>query len=123
MQQFVALGEIHGGWARGRLNDPEAGAQESTQALADFFSQGNRFGAPWYHGFIAELEVVARRPDSALTLVEQGLANAEATGEHFVDPYLYRLRGDILLKLDLTNPAPAEGAFRTAIAIAKEQGR
>jgi predicted ATPase len=122
MQQFVALGEIHAGWARGRLNDPEAGAQESRQALADFFNQGNRFGAPGYHGFIAELEVATRGPDSALTLVERGLAIAEETGERFVDPYLHRLRGDILLKRDAAHPAPAEQAFQTAIAIAKEQG-
>ena len=50
------------------------------------------------------------------------MAIAEETGEHFTDPYLYRLRGDILLKRDPTDPAPAEEAFRTAIAIAKQQG-
>ena len=39
-----------------------------------------------------------------------------------MDPYLHRLRGDILLKRDPADPAPAEDAYRTAIAIAKQQG-
>ena len=39
-----------------------------------------------------------------------------------MDPYLHRLRGDILLKRNPTDPAHAEDAYRTAIAIAKQQG-
>ena len=61
-------------------------------------------------------------PTRALTLIDEGLKIAEETGEHITDPYLYRLRGDILLKRDPANPAPAEDAYRTAIAIAKQQG-
>ena len=36
-------------------------------------------------------------------------------------PFLHRLRGNILLKHEPANPAPAEEAFKTAIAIATEQ--
>ena len=39
-----------------------------------------------------------------------------------MEPYLHRLRGDILLKRDPADPAPAVDAYRTAIAIAKQQG-
>ena len=38
------------------------------------------------------------------------------------DAKLLRLRGDILSKRDPANPARAEEAFKTAIAIAKQQG-
>ena len=38
------------------------------------------------------------------------------------DAELHRARGEILLKHDPTNPAPAEEAFLTAIAVAKQQG-
>jgi predicted ATPase len=47
------------------------------------------------------------------------LTIAEETGVRFVNPYLHRLRGEILLKRDPANPAPAEEAYQTAIAIAK----
>jgi hypothetical protein len=50
------------------------------------------------------------------------LAAAQAGGQPVFDAFLHRLRGDILLKRDPANPAPAEQAYQTAIAIAKEQG-
>jgi predicted ATPase len=71
---------------------------------------------------LAQLEAATRGPDAALTLIDEGLAIAAETEERFSDAYLHRLRGDILLKRDPANPAPAEEAFQTAIAIAKEQG-
>ena len=78
--------------------------------------------SPLFHGMLAQLEAATRGHDAALTLIDRGLAIAAETGERFTDPYLHRLRGDILLKRDPANPAPAEEAFQTAIAIAKEQG-
>jgi predicted ATPase len=71
---------------------------------------------------LAQLEAATRGPDAALTLIDEGLVIAAETGERFTDAYLHRLRGDILLKRDPANPAPAEEAFQTAITVAKEQG-
>jgi predicted ATPase len=71
---------------------------------------------------LAQLEAATRGPDAALTLIDEGLAIAAETGERFTDAYLHRLRGDILLKRDPANPAPAEDAFQTAITVAKGQG-
>jgi tetratricopeptide (TPR) repeat protein len=122
LKAYGDLGQAFAFWARGRLVDPEAGAGGVKRALAAEAAQGNKRSAAMLHGLLAELEAVTRGPDSALTLVEQGLAIAEATGEHFVDPYLHRLRGDILLKRDPADPAPAEEAFQTAIAVARDQG-
>jgi predicted ATPase len=64
------------------------------------------------------------RPDleSALAAIDAGLAIAEETGEHYTDPYLHRLRGHFLSMRSPGESGPAEEAFRTAIAIAKEQG-
>jgi len=41
--------------------------------------------------------------------------------QHSRDAPLHRLRGEILLKRDSSNLAPAEDAFRTAIAVAQKQ--
>jgi predicted ATPase len=113
---------VYANWARGRLLDPGQGAEELVRALTAYAAQGNRADAPSRYGLLAELEAATRGPDSALALIDRGLAIADETGKHFTDPYLHRLRGDILLKRDPANPASAEGAYRTAIAIAKEQG-
>jgi predicted ATPase len=56
------------------------------------------------------------RIDEALALVGD-----DERGEHWSDAFLHRLRGEILLKRDPANTAPAEEAFLTAIAIAQKQ--
>ena len=122
MEFFVAVGEAYAGWARGRLGDPEAGAQAIRRALAEYFNEANKINAPLFRGLLAELEGATWGPDAALTQIGKGLAIAEETGEHYTDPYLHRLRGEFLLKRDPPNSVPAEEAFQTAIAIAKEQG-
>jgi hypothetical protein len=71
---------------------------------------------------LAELEAESGDYDSALVQIEQGLALADETEERFTDPYLHRLRGEYLLRRESGNFAPAEGAFRTSIAIARQQG-
>jgi predicted ATPase len=60
--------------------------------------------------------------DSALAAIDTGLAVAEETGEHYTDPYLHRLRGELLRTRCPAAPARAEEAFQTAIAVAKGQG-
>jgi predicted ATPase len=122
IKTYADIGQMYAYWALGRLADPEAGAVGLRAALADFAAQGNRGGAPGYHGLLGELEAMTRGPDRALAVIDKGLAIADETGGHFTDPYLHRLRGEILLKRDPANPAPAEEAFQTAIATAEEQG-
>jgi len=97
--------------------------------LSDSFCQarsgknlGNKIAAPSFHGLLAELEALRADMDGALTLIDQGLAIAKETGEHFTDPYLHRLRGEILLTRSPASPVLAEKAFRTAIVIANGQG-
>ena len=46
---------------------------------------------------------------------------ASARGQRWFDAESHRIRGDILLKRDPANTAPAEEAFLTAIAIAQQQ--
>ena len=86
-----------------------------------YLALGNKSSAPSFYGMLAELEAMRRDPDCALMLIEKGLAIADETGEHFTDPYLHRIRGEILLSREPANSAPAEEAFQTAIAIAKGQ--
>ena len=122
MNLYALAGQVCAYWASGRLVDPEEGASGLRQALQAYMAQGNKNEAPLFHGMLAELEAATRGPDSALTLTDKGLTIAEETGGHSMDPYLHRLRGEILLKRDPADPAPAEDAYRTAIAIAKQQG-
>src|SRR6202035_2311407 len=52
----------------------------------------------------------------------EALATSARTGHRAFEAELHRVRGEILLRRDPTNPAPAEEALRSAIVVAKEQG-
>ena len=121
MKTYSDEGHVYANWARGRVLDPGVGANAAMQSLTAYLAQGNKADAPSLHGSLAELEAMTGEPAAALAQIDRGLAIAEETGEHFTDAYLHRLRGEILLKRDPTDPAPAEDAYRTAIAIAKKQ--
>jgi predicted ATPase len=122
MGLYAAFGKIYACWARGRLLDAEAGVRELREALAAYLKKGNGILAPWFHGMVAELEAVTGPVDAALASVEAGLALAKETGERWTDSLLFRRKGEIQLKRDPADPAPAEEAYKTAIAIAKQQG-
>jgi predicted ATPase len=122
MRSFTDVGQVYVNWARGRQLDPEAGAVGLEQALESYLARGNKSSAPSFYGLLAELEAMTRGYDRALARIAQGLAIADETGEHFTVPYLYRLRGEILLERDVVDNAHAEEAFETSIAVAKQQG-
>jgi tetratricopeptide (TPR) repeat protein len=122
IKTFAEIGQVYANWAHGRLADREAGAVGLRQALAANIAQGEKGGAPWLHGLLAELEAPTRGPDYALTLIDQGLATAHEIGQRSTEPHLHRLRGEMLLRGNPADPVPAEEAFQTAIAIARQQG-
>ena len=71
---------------------------------------------------LAEAEARAGDPDHAIVILDEALATCDRTGYRMFEAELHRVRGEILLKRDPANPAPAEEAFLTAIAVAKQQG-
>jgi tetratricopeptide (TPR) repeat protein len=122
LKTYTDLGQVYANWVRGKKGDPDAGALGLRPALASYLAQGNRSGAPSFYGLLAELEAMRLDPDGALAAVDAGLEIAEDTGEHYTDPYLYRLRGEFLLTRRPAHPVAAKEAFQTALAIANRQG-
>jgi hypothetical protein len=70
----------------------------------------------------ADTQLKAGHDVEAMKAVEEGLAMADATGEHFYSAELHRLQGELLARLPQGQRGKAEAAFRVAIEIAKEQG-
>ena len=119
---YLATGSLVRGWARARLGDREAGGAELRNALAKWREQGNRSTVPLFEALLAGLDGEGESPAEAVTRIDGALSVAQQTGEHSTDAFLHRIRGDILLRADLGNPARAEEAYLVAIAIAREQG-
>jgi hypothetical protein len=58
----------------------------------------------------------------ACKLPPAALAAAEASGTHWADAELHRLRGELLGRLPSADRTEIEGCFRTALTVAREQG-
>ncbi len=122
MPSWRLMAELNLGWARGRLYDAAAGAEELRRALAVLADRGGIGDAWFYTTLLAELETETLGADIALTHVDQALALAHR-GENRCDlAFPHRLRGEILLRRDPPDPAAAEEAFRTAGAVVRQQG-
>ena len=109
------------GWARARLGDEEAGLTELRQALAALTEQGAKFAVPYFQASLAEIEAKMGSAEGALIQIDAALALANETGEHQNEGFLHRVRGEMLLKRDPANTAPAEEAFLAAVAVARQQ--
>jgi predicted ATPase len=118
---YVALGEVFSGWARAKLGEREPGIAELQRGLVGLTELGNKTGVPYPQGLLAEIEADGQQVEAALARIDGALALAMETGERWTDALLHRIRGEILLKHEPTNTAPAEEAFLTAIAIAQQQ--
>jgi predicted ATPase len=121
MALYVGYGEVHSNWARARLGDGQGGVSELRRALAAYVDQGNKLWAPLFQGRLAELEAEGEDAEGALRGIDEALALANETRERVTDALLHRIRGEILLKRNPANTAPAEEAFLAAIAVARAQ--
>jgi len=121
MALYLAYGEMPAIWARARLGDRQSGMTGLQEALPAYLGQGNKLLAPLFQGLLAELEAEGEDAKGALREIDEALALANETGERWTDALLNRLRGEILLKRDSANTAPAEAAFLAAIAVAQAQ--
>ena len=91
------------------------------EALSALTDSGARSALPMLLGFIADIEAEAENFEEASARVDEALSLAQQTGERWMDSFLHRIRSEILLKRDPTNPSPVEEAFLTAAAIAQQQ--
>ena len=70
---------------------------------------------------LADAEARAGDPDRAVAILDEALATSDRLGFRAFEAELHRVRGEMLLRRDPTSPAPAEEAFLTASAVAKQQ--
>ena len=122
MGEWGTVAEMVVGWAHGRLANPAAGAAEMRQALAVLINKGGRLLVAFFQGLLADLELETLGADSAVARIDEALVSADQATNFASLPFLHRLRGDILLKRNPPDITPAEDAYRTAIAVAKQQG-
>jgi len=119
---FLILARVCAGWARASLDRNSANQNEFREAIAAYMAEGNKYYVPLFLGLLAAIEVeTAGESESAAARIDEALSLAQHTGERWTDAFLHSTRGEILLNLNSADTAPAEDAFRTAIAVAQQQ--
>jgi predicted ATPase len=110
------------GWCRVVNGDVQQGLALASQAIASMQSIQSRHLMTFLMGLLADAYVKAGFKDEAMQTVEEAIAMADATGEHFYDAELSRLRGTLLAHPVSGKKDESVTSFRAAIAIARKQG-
>ena len=121
MQLYRAYGEFLQPWAQWHLGEREGGLAAMRRGIAACHDMGNLVYTTLLETVLAEAEAEAGEIEAALARIDHAVALTERTDQRWNEADTYRVRGEILLKRDPSNTAPAEETFLTAIAIAKQQ--
>ena len=122
LPMWGAFGVFLQGWATSASGAIGAGLDDMRQAVDSLRAQNVVLFEGLVKIALAEAEAAAGDLDRALAVLDEGLATADRVGHRTFEAELHRTRGEILLERDPANPAPAEEAFLTAIAVTKQQG-
>jgi predicted ATPase len=77
---------------------------------------------PYFLTLLAEALALDGKIEEALAALDDALEKAAVSGETVWNAEIHRRRGEFTGRLPHPDPAKAEDSFRTALAIAREQG-
>jgi predicted ATPase len=120
--QWAARGRMLRGWADAQRGEATTGIAHIRDGLAADEAIGAHLRAPFYLTLLAEALALAGKIEEGLAALDDALAKTAISGERGLDAEIHRLRGELTGRLPHPDPAKAEDSFRTALAIAREQG-
>ena len=122
LNQWRAFGVFLEGWATAASGAIGNGLEDMRHGVEMLREQNVLFFDGLVKIALAEGEARAGDCDRAVAIVDEALATCDRTGHRAFEAELRRTRGEILLKRDPADPAPAAEAFLAAVAVAKQQG-
>lgn len=130
--QWLALGNIQGGWVLSERGRGEEGTARIHEGLAAWERTGADLVRPYYLSLLAEAYGKVGKVEEGLPLLGEALTAVDRNGERWWEAELYRLKGELLLRQgveEVRSPqsgvqqlSEAEGNLRHAIQIARRQG-
>jgi len=119
---WAAYGQILQGWADAQQGETTTGIARIRDGLAAAEATGARSGTPYHLALLAEALALAGKIEEGLAALDEALAKVAVSGAKGWDAEIHRLRGELTGRLPDPDPAKVEDSFRTAVAIAREQG-
>ena len=115
----AALGAFWRGWARAMHDGGDAGVVQMYQALAAVMALGTHIARPFCLLPLAEAVGHTGEVAEGLRLLGEVLTELESTGQGYLLPETYRLRGTFLLGRE--DAVGAEACFRQACDVVRRQ--
>jgi predicted ATPase len=110
------------GWALAELGQIDDGLNQMRSALDEYEAMDSWLASCWFRSLLANTYTRAGRPDAALRALDDALAVARRTGDHFFLAEIYRLQGEITLAHGGSASAgEAEELFHRSIEVARKQ--
>jgi predicted ATPase len=119
---WAAYGRILQGWADAQRGEAMTGIALIRDGLAAAEATGARTTTMFYLHLLAEALALAGKIEEAVAALDDALAQAAVYGATGSNAEIHRLRGELTARLPYPDPAKAEDSFRTALAVAREQG-
>jgi predicted ATPase len=119
---WAAYGRILQGWAVSQRGQAATGIARIRDGLTAREATGSRAATPLFLTLLAEALALAGKIEEGLAALDDAMAEAAVFGVTGWNAEIHRLRGEFTARLPFPDPAKAEDSFRTALAIAREQG-
>jgi predicted ATPase len=121
MPLYVAAGTYLTGLANWRAGEWEAGLAEMRRGWTLLHENDCYLCEPFWGMQIAVANAAAGQIETGLEILRELIATAEQSGQHWLDAELHRVQGELLLRRDRADVREAEGAFKRALQIARDQ--
>jgi class 3 adenylate cyclase/predicted ATPase len=118
---WMAVGSLMHGWALAQQGQAEEGIEQLHQGLRAHRATEAEIGRPHWLALLAEVHETLGELEAGLAVLTEALTLADATGERWYEPELYRLKGALLVQQHADHQADAESCFQHALAIARHQ--
>jgi predicted ATPase len=109
------------GWAIAKQGQIEEGIAQVREGLAAITMTGAAIGWPWFLSMLAEACMEGGRLEEALSALTEARAFVNEHEARYFEPEINRLIGELLLKQADSNAPGAQGCFRRAIEVARNQ--
>ncbi|MGH9157255.1 MAG: BTAD domain-containing putative transcriptional regulator [Acidimicrobiales bacterium] len=108
-------------WGSARQGRPDGAVAALRRALAELASTNWRMGRTYFLAMLADTLRVGGDVEGAIVAADEGLAEAEATGERYCEAELCLLRGELAAAQGPGGTAEATGWLRRAAEVAGAQ--
>jgi predicted ATPase len=116
---YGALGTIYRGWAEVKNGDVAEGISLLRSGTTASRATGAETWMPYHIALLARACEIAGQVEECLALLDEAFQFVDRTGAGWLEPELYRHKGQLLLRQG--NSQAAEELYRKALSIAEEQ--